>query len=68
MNKRLKHWFYEYKCDHRQEWYTGETRRHLASRMQEHIQGKYVRSEIAMNHHLIKKRNLKLSLYFLILT
>ena len=51
---------YDYKCDRCPERYIGETRRHLETRMHEHLHGKPVPSEITFHNHPLKKENFKI--------
>ena len=51
---------YEYKCDRCTERYIGETRRHLDTRIREHIYGRPTPSEVALHIHPPKKDNFRI--------
>ncbi len=48
---------YEYKCDRCAVRYIGETKRHLNTRIHEHLKAIPVPSEISLHHHPLKKEN-----------
>ena len=51
---------YEYKCDRCPKRYIGETRRHLDTRMREHLHGRPVPSEVTLHNHPLNKENFKI--------
>ena len=51
---------YEFKCDRCTGRYIGETRRHLDTRIREHIQGKPIPSEVALHLHPPKNENFRI--------
>ena len=54
---------YRYECDQCSGCtYIGETKRHLSTRMKEHIKGRPVPSEISLHHHVAKEGNFSIVL------
>ena len=51
---------YEYKCDRCPARYIGETKRHLDTRIFEHLKGTPVPSEISLHFHELKKENFRI--------
>lgn len=51
---------YQYQCDRCPGRYIGETRRHLDTRINEHLFGKPVPSEVTLHTHTLKKENFKI--------
>ena len=56
------HLVYQFSCDHCGGCYTGETVRHLSTRVQEHILGRPVPSEVSLHQHVASERDFKVVL------
>ena len=53
------HIIYQFNCGHCGGCYTGETTRHLSTRVAEHISGRPVQSEVSLHQHVATKENFK---------
>ena len=51
---------YKFTCEHCTACYIGETRRHLITRINEHLSGKPVPSELSLHEHECKRENFTL--------